>query len=226
MTLLKVRKTNFRGNPNIGLYLYVTDKLCLAGMEVPDEEIPKLQEIFGVPVHRVSIAGTGLLGVFLTGYENKVLVPGIIFARELAALKALGLDVYIIDTTFTALGNNILCSPKGLLVSTDYDADERAQIEEALGLPSKQLGISAEITVIGSAAVATERGCLIHKAAQDFEVEMVSSTLGVPIARGTINMGSGFVKSGIAANSFGMVVGDTSGGPEIVNAEQALRGEE
>jgi translation initiation factor 6 (eIF-6) len=55
---------------------------------------------------------------------------------------------------------------------------------------------------------------------------MVASTLKVPTRRGTINMGSGFVKGGIAANKNGMVVGDASGGPEIVNAEQALRGEE
>jgi translation initiation factor 6 len=226
MTLLKVRKTNFRGNPNVGLYLYVTDEVCLAGMEVPDEELAHLEETFGVPVHRITLAGTGLLGVFLAGYGKKLLVPGIIFDRELKALQKLGFEVHIIDTTFTALGNNILCNAHGLLVSMDYTPAERKQIEEALGLPSKALGISAEITVIGSAALATERGCLIHRAAQDFEVEMVSSTLQVPVTRGTVSMGSGFVKSGIAANDHGMVVGDTSGGPEIVNAEEALRGEE
>ena len=35
-------------------------------------------------------------------------------------------------------------------------------------------------------------------------------------------MGVPFIGSGILANSHGFVIGDASGGPEIVNADEAL----
>ena len=221
--LLKVRKTNFRGNPNVGMYLYVTDKFCLAGAEVLESEYPALEETLGVPVTRASVAGTGLLGVFLAGTNDVLLVPNIVSDRELAAFKKLPVTVHVIDTTFTALGNNMLVNDNGALVAPDYSAAERKVVEDALGVPVKQFGIE-DITVVGSAAVATNTGCLIHRSAQAFEVELAEATLKVPVVRGTVNMGSGFVRGGIAANANGMIIGDTSGGPEIVNAEEALRG--
>lgn len=222
--LLKVLKTSFRANPNVGQLLYVTDKFCLAGMEVPESEFAALEATLGVPVKRASVAGTGLLGVFLVGTNDSLLVPGIVFERELEFFKTLGVKVTVFDTTFTALGNNIVCNDHGALASMDYTAAERAFIADALGVPVKQFGLG-EITVIGSATIATNNGCLIHRSAEPFEEELASSTLKVPVTKGTVNMGSGFVKSGLVANSHGLVVGDTSGGPEIVNAEEALRGE-
>jgi len=42
------------------------------------------------------------------------------------------------------------------------------------------------------------------------------------ITTGTVNMGNPFVGSGILCNDKGFVIGDMSGGPEIMNAEEAL----
>jgi translation initiation factor 6 len=54
---------------------------------------------------------------------------------------------------------------------------------------------------------------------------MIETTLKVPVTTGTLNLGNPYVKGGLVANSHGLIVGDMSGGPEIVNAEEALRGE-
>ena len=223
---LRVLKTNFRGNPNVGLYLYATDTYCLAGNDVPDELIPQIQDVLGVPVHRFSIAGTGLLGVFLAGNERMLLVPSIIFDNEVRALEKLKIAYTVIDTLHTALGNNIITNNTGALVSTEYDENDRKLIDEALSVKSKPLQFG-EVTVLGSCCAISERGGgVIHRGVKDFEMEMVADTLEVKLERGTVNMGNPYVRGGICANSHGLIIGDTSGGPEIVNAEEALRGGE
>lgn len=223
--LLKVWKTNFRSNPNVGLYVYVTDKYCLAGPEVPDEDYTRLAEIFGVPVHRFTMAGTGLLGAFLAGTNNMLLVPSIMVSREEKILEKLGIAFTVIKTDLTALGNNILCNDNGCLVNDEYTEVERKAIQKALGVPVKAMRV-AEVPIIGSCGVATNRGCLMHRALKPFEAEMIQDTLGVPVATGSVNLGNPYIKAGLAGNKHGMIVGDLSGGPEIVNAEEALRGEQ
>jgi translation initiation factor 6 len=218
---MRVLKTSFRGNPAVGLYIYVTDEYCLAGPEVPDHDFLELERVFGVKAHRFTIAGTGLLGVFLAGNDT-LLVPGITFERELKILEKLGIKYAIIETIHTALGNNILCNSKGCLVSEEYSEADRQQISAALGLEVKPFKIR-DIMVVGSCAVATERGCVCHKGVQDFEKDMIEQNLKVPVITGTVNMGNPYIKAGLAANSRGMLIGDTSGGPEIVNAEEAFR---
>ena len=222
--MLHVFKTGFRSNPNVGLYVYVTDTYCLVGPEVPDEQITKLEETFEVPVHKMSIAGTGLLGVFMAGNNTCVLVPSIILDRETKILEKLQIPYKIIQTDFTALGNNILVNDYGCLVSPDYNEKERSAISAALGMPVKEFQIS-DLTIIGSCAVATNKGCLVHRGAQKFEEDMIANTLQVPVTKGSVNLGNPYIKGGLAANNKGMIVGDISGGPEIVYAEEALRGE-
>jgi translation initiation factor 6 len=220
---MHVIKTSFRGNPNVGLYIYVTDTYCLVGPEIAEDEYPRLEKVFEVPVHRCTIAGTGLLGVFMAGNNKHTLVPGIITGRERQLLEKLHIPFTIIETDLTALGNNILVNDNGCLISDEYPEAERKAIEKALGLKAKPIRIG-ELPIIGSCAVANNKGCLLHRGAQEFELEMIQDTLGVPVTKGTLNLGNPYVKGGCAANSKGMIVGDLSGGPEIVNAEEALRG--
>jgi len=222
---LRVLKTNFRGNPNVGLYLYATDTYCLAGNDVPDEELPKIADVLGVPVHRFSVAGTGLVGVFLAGTNDMLLVPSILFDNEIAILEKHKIPYTVMDTLHTALGNNIIVNNNGALVSTEYSDADRKEISEALGVPVKPLQFG-EITVVGSSCAINARGGVIHRGVKDFEKEMVEDTLNLKLERGTINMGNPYVRGGLCANNHGLVVGDVSGGPEIVNAEEALRGEE
>lgn len=219
---MHVLKTNFRGNPSVGLYIYVTDRYCLVGPEVPEEVYAELGRVFEVPVHKFTIAGTGLVGVFLAGTNDHLLVPSIISEKECTLLEKLGITYTIIDTLYTALGNNVLCNDHGCLISEEYPEEDRKHIATALSVPVKLFRIG-EVMVVGSCAVATDKGCVCHKGVKEFEEEMIHQTLNVPITKGTINLGNPYIKAGLATNKHGMVVGDLSGGPEIVNAEEAFR---
>lgn len=222
--MLRALKTNFRSNPNIGLYAYATDEYCLVGPEVPEEMHKEIADILGVPVHVCTIAGTGLVGVFLAGTNETLLIPHITNEHERERLIDLGISYAVIETDHTALGNNLVCTKNGCLASTEYSENERRAISDALGVPVKAFRVGEEVTVIGSCLATTSTGCLAHKGLADFEAAMAQSTLGVPVMLGTVNLGNPYVRSGLIANSYGMLIGDLSGGPEIVNAEEALRG--
>ena len=218
---MHVIKTDFNGNTNVGLYAYATDSYCLVGPEVPSELIKKIEEVLDVPVHVLTIAGTSLLGVFLSGNSKIMLVPSITFESELEIIEKLEIPYQIIDTKLTALGNNIVCNDKGCLLNEDFEEIAQKQIGEALGLTPKKSKL-AGLEIIGSLCVHNNKGALVHRDSKDFELEIIEAALGVPATIGTVNFGSPYIKSGVIVNSNGFIIGSLSGGPEIQNADIAL----
>jgi len=212
---------NFNSNPNVGLYGYATDKYCLLGSEVPEEYDKDISEVLDVPIIRLNIAGTSLLGVFLSGNKNCLLVPSIIFPNELAILDKHKIKYKIIDTKLTCLGNNIICNDKGCLVSSEYGEKEIKAFKDALKVEVVKAKI-AELNTLGSLAVHTKKGILCHHEILEHEAELLNKVLKVEIFTGTVNMGVPFIGSGILCNNKGFIIGDASGGPELVNADEAL----
>ena len=80
--------TDVHSNPNIGLYCYATDKYCIIGSDVPDNLSVKIGDTLQVPVIRMSVANSSLVGVFLAGNSKMLLVPEIIRPNELKVLDA------------------------------------------------------------------------------------------------------------------------------------------
>lgn len=218
---MHVIKTGFHGNPNVGLYVFCTDKYALVGSEVPHHLYHDIESVLKLKVHRISIAGTPLIGVFLAGNKNCVLVPGIAFESELHALDQLKIPYKVMDTRLTCLGNNILCNDKFALVSPDFTPAEAAFIRKCLKVDVEH-GYLAGISTPGSIAVMNSKGCLLHHMASEHELSYIQKRFQVPTEEGSVNMGSPYVKSGIIANDHGFVVGDQSGGPELVHIESVL----
>ena len=212
---------NFNSNPNVGLYGYATDKYCLLGSEVPEEYEKDIAEVLDVPIIRMNIAGTGLLGVFLSGNKNCLLVPSIAFPNELATLDKHKIKYKLIETKLTCLGNNMICNDNGCVVSSEYGDKEIKAIKDALKVEVVKAKI-AELNTLGSLAVHTKKGILCHHEILEHEAELLNKVLKVEIFTGTVNMGVPFIGSGIICNNKGFVIGDASGGPELVNADEAL----
>jgi translation initiation factor 6 len=213
--------TNYNSNPNVGLYGYATDKYCLLGTEVPEDLDAEISEVLNVPVIRMNIAGTSLLGVFLSGNKNCLLVPKIAFENELKILDKHKIKYKLIDTKLTCLGNNIICNDKGCVVSNEYADKEIKTFKDALKVDVVKAEI-AELNTLGSLAVHTKKGLLCHHEILEHEAELLKKILKIEVFTGTVNMGVPFIGSGIMCNNKGFIIGDASGGPEIVNADEAL----
>jgi translation initiation factor 6 len=213
--------TNFNSNPNVGLYGYANDKYCLIGREVPEKLHKQMAEVLNVKLIPMTIAGTSLLGVFLNGNNKILLVPSIAFPQELQLLDKHKIKYKVIDSKYTCLGNNMIITDKAGIISNEYGIRETKQLSDALGFDVITAKIANHNT-LGSLAVHNKNGMLCHHDILESEAKLLKKVLKVEINTGTVNMGNPFVGSGILCNSKGMVIGEASGGPEIVNADQAL----
>lgn len=218
---MHVLKTDFNGNPNVGLYGYCNNDYCLLGMEVPMKAAKQLERVLKVPVHQVTMCGTSLLGVFVTGNSSTLLVPEIAFDYELKKLEKIGIEYKVIKTRLTALGNNLLCNDQGCLASPAFSAEQKKRIRQALGVSLKP-GKIAGLETVGSLAALNSTAGIVHRDITNAEKRYAEDLLGLELFTSTVNLSSPYIKSGLLCNDHGFVIGGASAGPEIVNIEDAL----
>jgi translation initiation factor 6 len=217
-----ILKANFNGTPTVGLYGYATDSFLLLGEHLQEKVLKEVTEVLGnVPVHTFRVAGTGMPGIFLAGNSTTILVPSIAFDYELEQLTKLGINHTVFKTRHTCLGNTIVCNDHGAVISTDFDETERKQIEKVLGVPAVRMDI-AKLNTPGALIVLNGERGIIHRDATTEEVAEVERILKVKLEPATINLGTPYLRAGIINNSHGFVIGDQSGGPEIVHIDAAL----
>jgi translation initiation factor 6 len=205
-------KTSFNGDQNVGLYGFATNSYCLLGFE--PNSAKKISDTLGVKVVPVSIAETVFAGIFVAGNSNGIVVPKTTEDYEIKRLKELlGINVQVIETDHTALGNLVLCNDNGCIISNLLRKYKKA-ISDALGV-EVQVGTLAKETIVGSAGRVTNNGCLCHRDSKDLEMKEIENILKVKSGVGTINFGTPFIKAGIIVNSKGMVVSEKSTGPEL-----------
>lgn len=223
---MRILQTNFYGDPNLGLYVVGCDKFCIVGNELIGKDIKKIQEQLDVKVKKISVAGTSFVGLFLAANSNGILLPKVVNDIELALFRKISseLDVKLemLNSKFSALGNLILCNDKGGIVSSLFDRAELERIRNCLDVEIVKTEI-AGIQVVGSCGVATNKGCLLHRDADEDEIKLVESVLRVDIDIGTANFGSPFVGSCMVANSNGALVGDKTTSPEIQRIIETLK---
>lgn len=218
---MRIWKTNFFGNANVGLFGYATDTYCLVGGAFEEMQLKQIEKVLNVPVHQLTIAGTELLGVFLSGNARMLLVPHIAFEHELEGLRRLHIPYQVINTTLTCLGNNILCNDRGALINKEYEGSAREAIASALGVGVEE-GTLLGLNTLGALIAHHASKGLIPPGTSDDERNAIEEVLDIEVDEGTVNMGTPYLRSGILCNSHGMVIGAASGGPEIVNADEVL----
>jgi len=217
-------RADFLGDPNLGLYGWATGAYCLLGHEPHGKLKAKFTETLQVPMHHARIAGSDLVGLFATGNSSGIIVSKLVEKHELAALKEAfpDLNIAVIESDVTAIGNLVLCNDSGALVSGHLEKFKQ-QISETLGVPV-ETGTMAGFQVVGSACAANSRGALCHKDATDEEMDFIEGLLKVKADLGTV-AGSPFIKAGLLVNANGSVVGTGTTGAELGRVSEVL-GEE
>lgn len=203
----------FEHDPNIGLYGFATDKYCLLGRE-PHKVLKKIKDVLAVPTYCSRITESELVGIFAAGNSNGIVLTKIVEKYELAKLKKmLDVNFAVIKSKDTAIGNVVLCNDKGCLISPSLKRFKKS-IADCLGV-EVETGTVAGFDIVGSAAVVSNRGCLCHRAATEEELKVIEEVLKVRADIGTVSFGSPFIKAGLIVNSNGVVVAQTSTGPEL-----------
>jgi len=217
----KFLRAKFNGDPNIGLYGFATDDYCLLGLEPNKKILKQIKKILKSDIEFSTIAGTELSGIFVAGNKNGIILPKIIEKYELKKLKKLfDLNLEIIKSRQTALGNLILCNDKGCLISEKLKRFKK-KISDVLGCEI-QTGTIANLDIVGSAATTNNIGCLCHRETTEEEMIRIEEILKVKVDVGTVGYGSPFIRSGIIVNSRGVVFSEFSTGPEIGRFEEVF----
>ena len=211
---LNIDMIEFERNPNLGLFGFVNNKYCLLGVEVSSAVKKTLENILKVPVYYVKIAGTSLAGVFVTGNDNGLVVPSIIFDEEKKELEKIEENILVLDIKETALSNSIIINNNGIVVSPEINEKARKKLAEFFSLELTETTVSGS-DIIGSLAVANSTKGIISDEATEDEVETIKTALGISMIKTTLNFGTPYVNSAVLINDKGILIGKASTTIEI-----------
>jgi translation initiation factor 6 len=211
----------YRG-PNIGVYVNVNDKYILLPMGFAKTKAEKLSQMLGVNSIFTSVANTRLLGSLLVMNNKGILLPKTAYENEFDFLKnETDLEIGVLDSKFTALGNVICANDKGAVVSPWLSKEDCNTISDILGVEVIQRKI-AGFNQTGVVMTANNSGAAIHPEADEEDIKVFANLLGVKVEPSSINNGIPYVSSGILANNNCIVVGSLTTGPEIMMLTRAF----
>jgi len=211
----------YRG-PNIGVYIRVNDSFVLVPMGFAQTKAEKLGKYLNAEVLYSSVANTRLLGALMVMNNNGILLPKTAYIDEYDFLKKqTRMEVGVLDSKYTALGNVICANDKGAIVSPWLSKEDCNTIKQVLGVEVLQKRI-AGFNQTGAVMVANNSGAAIHPEADEEDMKVFANLMGVKIEQTTINNGIPYVMSGILVNNNAVVVGSMTSGPEIMMLTRAF----
>jgi len=211
----------YRG-PNIGIYINTNDDFVFVPMGFAQTKAEKLGEYLNAQVVYSSVANTRLLGALMVMNNNGILLPKTAYMDEYEFLKKeTKMEIGVLDSKYTALGNIICSNDKGAIVSPWLSKEDCQTIEQVLGVEVLQKRISG-FNQTGAVMIANNSGAAIHPEADEEDMKIFANVMGVKIEQTTINNGIPYVKSGMLVNNHSVVVGSMTSGPEIMMLTRAF----
>lgn len=210
---------SIKGVPLIGLYIRVTEEVAVLGVRDRKAEQFLRQEL-EVDVIRTTISGSELVGALVAGNSASMIVSNHVLSKELERLKR-RVDVKVVETNMTCLGNNLLLNDRGGIAHPELDENVIEEVSDFLSIKIAR-GTVGGIKTVGMAAVLTNRGALLNPNATEWEIKKIADVAGVKVETGTVNFGSDMVGTGVVANSKGYIAGEDTTGFELGVIEEAL----
>jgi len=219
---MDIFKSDVYRGPNLGVYINVNDDTILVPMGYAKTKAEKLEKYLDAEVLFTSVANTRLIGALCVMNNKGILLPTTAYQDEYDFLKKeTGLEVGVLDSKLTALGNVICANDKGAVVSPWLSDSDCQTISDVLGVEVIQKKI-AGFNQTGIVLVANNSGAAIHPEADEEDMKTFSNLLGVKVEQSSINNGIPYVSSGILANNHALVVGSLTTGPEIMMLTRAF----
>ena len=203
------------GDPNVGIFSFANEKIAVLPAGISPKKLASYKEALGIEAFAVGIADSRLVGVYVAGNSNAILVPYIATPDEISKIRSTGTRVVVLEERRTALGNIMLCNDYGAIIDPRLKPKTVSAVEKALRVPV-QPGTIGGLPQVGSLAIASNKGVLADPIIYESEKKHISEVLKVPISVGTINSGVPYPKSGVVVNSKGAVVGSHTLGTELL----------
>jgi translation initiation factor 6 len=220
---LDISKTIILGNSSLGIFALATEKYAVVPFGIKESSQKIITETLGIKVAQTTIANSVLVGTLIVGNSDTLFVPSNIGDKEISIIKESlddKLEIIEVNSKFTALANLIVMNDKGAIISDVFENKAQNQIKDALS--NVTVGSLLGSPLVGSIAMSTNRGALVHPLLSEEEISEISSILRVRTDVCTINRGIPYPRVGILANSKGAVLGTDSTGPESMRVFEVL----
>ena len=209
---------DFAGNPHIGIFTRVMGEIAIVPPGAPEAFCQALRQELAVDLVVTTIQGSEIVGALATGNRHGMVVSGLAEQAEVRRLEEVR-EVMLLSEGMNAAGNIILASDTFAAVHPDLPLETAEEIGSFLRVPVRRLTLGG-IKTVGMAAVATDRGVIVHARSSPQEIARLEELATVPVGVGSVNMGSGLVGSGLLANSHGYLAGTETSGFELGRIEE------
>jgi translation initiation factor 6 len=219
---LTVYLSSIVGSASIGVYSLATENMVIVPVIVPKQKAQEFADWLKAKLIYTSISGSVLIGALACANSNGILIANSIREQELEQIKSVFTgNITVMESKKTAYGNLVLANDKGAVVDPRFKEAEIKKISEALGVEAVPTEI-AGLPYVGSLAVATNKGVLVHPMLAAEEKKTLERVFKVPVEVGTVNCGVPYVGTGLLANSYAAVAGSMTTGPEMFIIGNAL----
>ena len=211
------RTVSIEGDPHIGVFTRVFEDIAIIPAEAPADLEDHYRQAFGLEVVRTTIQGSPIIGSLLAGNSNGFVVSALATKSEIQCLEEFR-ELFLLEHGMNAAGNVILACDRFAAVHPEMDRSLQKEIGEFLKVPVTPLTLG-DIKVVGMAGVATNSGVVINPRSTQSEISALEKVCDLPIGKGSINMGTAMVGTGLVANTRGYLAGIETSGYELGRIE-------
>lgn len=219
-------RARFEASDDIGVFAKLTNAYCLVAFSSGGSQ--NFYSVFEsvladhIPVIHATVGESKCVGRLCAGNKHGLLVPSITTDQELQHIRNSlpdSVKLQRVEERLSALGNCICCNDHVALIHTDISRETEEIIRDVLKVQTFRTSI-AENALVGSYAVATNKGCLVHPKTPIQDMNEISSLMQVPCVAGTINRGNAAIGAGLVVNDFAGFCGLTSTATELTLTER------
>jgi len=218
---VKFHKAAYFNNPFIGLYLRASDRLVLCPPTISSKLLEQLEDALAVPVLKLFINSSPLLGLFSAMNSNGVVLPSFADGDEKKALRMAGLNVCTMERL--SPGNNLVANDRAAVAAARVSRTDLRKLSDCLGVEVHHPRFAD--FPLATSTVVTNKGLLAYNELTGLELKKLEAIFGVKGANCTCNMGVYFNSLGVVANSNGAIVGSQTSGFEMQRIYEALGGD-
>ncbi|MBC7130773.1 translation initiation factor IF-6 [Candidatus Bathyarchaeota archaeon] len=210
------------GSASIGVYSLATEKILIIPKFITYRKAERMSKWLSVKLAHTNIGGSIVVGALACANSNGILLPHFVKDEEVETIKTVfDGTITIMETKKTAYGNMVLANDYGAIVDPRLKQSEIRKISDTLGVEAVP-GEIAQLPYVGSLAVATNKGVLVHPLITEEERKLLEDVLKVPVETATVNCGIPYVGTGMIGNTNAVVVGSLTTGPEMFIIGHAL----
>ncbi|CAM9833894.1 unnamed protein product [Chrysoparadoxa australica] len=220
-------RAQFENSNEVGVFSKLTNSYALVSIGGSENFYSVFESELAdhIPVVHTSIAGCRFVGRVAVGNKRGLIVPSTTTDQELQHLRNSlpdGVVVQRVEERLSALGNCVVTNDHVALVHTDLDRETEDLVADVLGVEVFRQTIASN-ALVGSYAVISNQGGMVHPRTSMEDIEELSSLLQIPLVAGTVNRGSEVLGAGLVVNDWTAFCGLDTTSTEISVIESIFK---